>query len=216
MNALLSLSSAFGLSGAAGLNAYIPLLLMSILANRGMIHLHSPYDVMRNPWCIAILSILCVMELVIDKIPGADHINDIIQTFIRPTAGAILFASQAGTIYGVHPGVWIVVGLLLSGGVHAVKSFARPAVNLATFGIGGPVVSTAEDLVSTVVSMLALLAPIFCVAGMVVFTWIFFKAYRQLKDRVASITAVTPPLPLSPPSRELELAAVAATWNGGV
>src|ERR1035437_5538048 len=137
----LNLSSAFGLSSAAGLNAYIPLLLVSIMAKFGAFHLAPPYDVMGSWWCIILLAILCIIELIVDKIPGADHINDIIQTFLRPTAGAILFASQAGLIKDVHPGVWLAIGLVTSGGVHTVKSLARPIINFATVGIGAPIIS---------------------------------------------------------------------------
>ena len=89
MNPLLSLSSAFGLSGAAGLNAYIPLLLLSILARLHLVTLHAPYDVMGKSWCVAIFAVLCVIELIVDKVPGADHVNDVVQSFVRPTAGAI-------------------------------------------------------------------------------------------------------------------------------
>src|SRR5271170_5891227 len=190
MEPLLNSSSAFGLSGAAGLNAYIPLLLVSLLARLGIIHLSPPYDVMGQWWCVELFAVLCVIELVVDKVPGADHVNDIVQTFVRPTAGAILFASQAGAIHGVHPGVWVVVGLVLSGGVHAAKMVVRPAVNVTTAGIGAPVISLLEDLMSTVVSLLALLAPIFCLLAMVVFGWIGWKAYRRFRTRPVRVVAV--------------------------
>ncbi len=181
MNLLLNLSSGLGLSGAAGLNAYIPLLLMSVLANRGMIHLGHPYDVLGEWWCVAILGVLCLVELIVDKVPGADHVNDVIQTAVRPTAGAILFASQMGIVSHVHPGVWVVIGLLMGGGVHAVKTMARPVVNVSTLGVGGPVVSVVEDFVSAVVSLLALLAPVFCVLAMVLFGWVLWKLFVRVK-----------------------------------
>jgi uncharacterized membrane protein len=176
---LLNLSSAFGLSSAAGLNAYIPLLTVSIMANRGILHLAKPYDVMGQWWCVAILVVLCIVEIVVDKVPGADHINDIVQTFVRPTAGAILFASQAGGIADVHPGVWITVGLLTSGGVHTAKALARPVINVTTLGIGAPIVSTLEDLVSTVVSIIAILAPILVIVVMGLLGWLMYKAFRR-------------------------------------
>ena len=70
----------------------------------------------------------------------ADHVNDVIQSFVRPTAGAILFASQAGTVTGVHPGVWIVIGLLFSGMVHGTKMAILSVVNVTTAGISAPVI----------------------------------------------------------------------------
>ena len=92
MSELSHLFSAFGLSSAAGLNAYIPLLTVAIMANRGALHLASPFDVLGSGWCIALLIVLLIVELVVDKVPGADHVNDVIHTAIRPAAAAILFA----------------------------------------------------------------------------------------------------------------------------
>jgi uncharacterized membrane protein len=186
----LNISSAFGLSGATGLNAYIPLLLVSIMAKFGGLYLAPPYDIMGSWWCIILLAILCIAELVIDKIPGADHVNDIIQTVVRPVAGAILFASQAGVITHVHPAVWLVIGLLMSGTVHVAKSLARPPINLATFGIGASVVSTIENLMATVLSLVAILAPILCLLLMFFFAWIAYKAFQRFRARPILVTAI--------------------------
>ena len=83
----------------------------------------------------------------------------------------------------MRPEVWIVLGLVIAGGIHAAKTAARPVVNLSTLGVGGPIVSAVEDLISTVVSLLALLAPFFCVLAMVVLGWISWKLFVRLKMR---------------------------------
>jgi uncharacterized membrane protein len=190
MSPLLNLSAAFGLAGAAGLNAYIPLLLVSILARLGLVHLNAPFDVMGQTWCVVLLSVLCVIEIIVDKVPGADHVNDVIQSFVRPAAGAILFASQAGTMTHVHPGVWIVIGLMFSGMVHATKMAVRPVVNLTTAGIGAPVVSMLEDLISTVMSLLAIFAPVFVAAGIATFGCLGWMAYRRFRTRPVVVRAI--------------------------
>ena len=175
------LSSAFGLSASAGLNAWIPLLLVSIMANRGVLHLNAPYDVMGTWWCITILAILCIAELVVDKIPGADHVNDAIQTVVRPTAGAILFASQTGVIpsSSVHPGVWVAIGLLTAGGVHAAKAVVRPPLNVATVGLAAPVVSTVENVATATLSLVAIIAPLLVLFVMALFGYMAFRALRH-------------------------------------
>jgi hypothetical protein len=179
MDALLNICSAFGLSGAAGLNAYIPLLTIAIMQNRHVINLAKPYDVMGEWWVIAILVVLLVVEIVADKIPGVDHVNDIIHTAVRPTAGALIFASQMGHVTWVHPGVWVVIGILMSGSVHTGKAVSRPVVNMGTAGIGAPVVSVIEDLVSTTLSIVAILAPIVGVLLLFLFGWILYKLFRK-------------------------------------
>lgn len=191
-----SICAAFGLSGAAGLNAYIPLLTIALMQNRGVLHLVKPYDVMGEWWVIALLAVLLVVEIIADKIPGVDHINDVISTAIRPTAGALIFAAQMGQVEWVHPAVWIVLGLLMSGGVHTGKAVSRPIINLGTAGIGGPIVSVLEDLVSVTLSIVAILLPILAVVLLVVFGWILFKLFRKFfggwskKSRVYRVRAV--------------------------
>jgi len=216
----MNLCSAFGLSSAAGLNAYIPLLTVGIMANRGVIHLSSPYDVLGTWWCITILVVLLVVEIIVDKVPGADHINDIIHTAIRPTAGAILFASQAGIIHGVHPGVWVVMGFLMSGGVHATKSFARPIINVGTAGIGAPVVSVVEDLVGTVLSIVSILVPILAALLVGIFGWLMYKTFRRFffsKRQPISVRAVAVvPEEEAVVENDPQTIGAGNNWGGGV
>src|SRR5512143_2842386 len=148
MDALLGVFSAFGLSASAGLNAYIPLLVVGVLAHyTNLIQLKAPWDLLANPWILILLGILLIIEMLADKIPVVNHINDGIQTFVRPVAGAIAFAASANVISGVHPVVALAAGLLVAGSVHVAKSAAvRPAVTAVTGGAGNVPVSIAEDV----------------------------------------------------------------------
>jgi uncharacterized membrane protein len=115
--------SAFGLSASAGLNAYIPLLVVALLARfTNLIKLTSPWDALSNWWVIGVLVVLSVIEFFADKIPAVNHINDIVQTFVRPTAGAIAFAASARMLTDVSPVLSFIAGLLVAGSVHAAKS----------------------------------------------------------------------------------------------
>ncbi len=101
---LLGVMTAFGLSASAGLNAYIPLLTVALLARfTNLIALQSPWDTLTSWWVIGVLVVLSAVEFLADKVPAVNHINDIIQTFIRPVAGAILFAASANVITDIHP-----------------------------------------------------------------------------------------------------------------
>jgi hypothetical protein len=221
MDPLLNICSAFGLSGAAGLNAYIPLLTISIMQKCGAIALAKPYDIMGQWWVIILLAVLLAVEIVADKIPGVDHVNDVIHSFIRPTAGALIFAAEMGNVTSVHPGVWLAIGLLLAGGVHAGKAVARPIVNVSTAGLGAPVVSTIENLVSITLSIVAIVAPIIAVILLALFAWVlimlfrrFFGAWRK-KNRPQSAPLVTAPvdalMPVAVPP-----AKAAGSWGGGL
>ncbi len=158
--ALANIIGAFGLAGAAGLNAYIPLLIVAVLARLGMLQLNPPFDVLASWPAIIALVVLGTIEFVADKVPGVDHINDAIQTFVRPAAGAILFAANTGVVSGLDTTLALICGLVLASGVHATKAAARPVVNGATMGIGAPFVSIAEDVLAAIGSLLAIFFPI--------------------------------------------------------
>jgi hypothetical protein len=161
LTAISQILTAFGLSTASGLNAYIPLLIVALTARfTDWIKLSPPFDILANEWVIAALIVLLVIEIIVDKIPAADTINDLIQTFVRPTAGAILFAASANVISDLHPIIAAILGLILAFGVHATKTAARPVVTAATGGVGNPIVSLLEDVVATILSILAIVFPI--------------------------------------------------------
>ena len=163
MEMLLGIFSAFGLSASAGLNAYIPLLVVGTIAHYApqTLALGKPWDLLANPWILILLGILVIIEMVADKVPAVNHINDLIQTIVRPVAGAIAFAASANVITDISPVLALACGLLMAGSVHAVKAMAvRPAVTATTGGAGNVPVSIAEDIVAVVTSVLAVLLPV--------------------------------------------------------
>lgn len=160
-----------GLSGAAGLNAYIPMLVVGLLGRFDVITLSAPYDVLSSTPALVVLAVLLVVEVLADKVPAVDTANDVIGTVVRPVAGALLFAGSLGVATDLPPWLGLVAGLVTAGGVHATKAVARPAINVSTGGVGAPVVSTAEDGVSLVASVLAVLAPVLLVVFVVALAW---------------------------------------------
>jgi uncharacterized membrane protein len=182
MDTLLNIFSAFGLSASAGLNAYIPLLIVALMAKfTNLIQLSKPFDLLTSWWIIGLLVVLSVVEFFADKVPAVNHVNDAIQTVIRPAAGAVLFAASARAITDVHPLLSLALGLLVSGSVHTVKSAAvRPVVTATTAGAGNIPVSMLEDFISTVISFLAVVVPVLVACILVLLTawiiwWLFFR-----------------------------------------
>ena len=169
---IFNIISAFGLSSSAGLNAYIPLLVVSLLAKyTDLIKLSSTWNAMTSWWVIGTLIFLLIIEVVADKIPAVNHVNDIVQSFIRPTAGAIVFAASASNITHVNTVLAIIAGLFISGSVHAVKSLAiRPAVTATTGGTANVPVSIAEDVTSGTVSILSVIVPVIAACLLVIIT----------------------------------------------
>ena len=187
-----------GLAVAAGLNAYVPLLVLG-LAPRFLdfVELPASWSWLSNDWVLGILGVLLVIEIIADKIPVVDSINDWIQTIVRPAAGGIAFGtgSASGTAVVEDPAAFfssnawvpIAIGSLLAFATHAVKTASRPALNAMTVGAAAPVVSSLEDLSSVVLSLLALLLPVLVIValgGLVVgFVVLLRRAKRRRAER---------------------------------
>jgi uncharacterized membrane protein len=167
-----------GLATAAGLNAYIPLLLFGLGARFfDWVQLPPAWAWLSNEWVLVVIGVLLVLEIVADKIPAVDSVNDIVQTVVRPTAGGILFGAGTGsqTVAVTDPAsfftsnAWVpvAIGVVLSLVVHVGKTMARPAANAASFGLAAPVLSTVEDGVSLALAFFAIVLPILVIVGIV-------------------------------------------------
>jgi len=182
IEAFSNIATAFGLSASAGLNAYLPLLVVALMAKyTTLIKLNEPWDVMTSWWVIGVLTVLLLIEMTVDKIPAVDSINDIIQTIGRPVAGAILFAASSGVVGNVHPVLAFIAGLILAGGVHVVKATARPAVTATTAGVGNWLVSLVEDILALIAAILSILVPIIIVLiiGFMLLALVWWRNRRQ-------------------------------------
>ena len=159
--ALLQLPAAFGLAGATGLNASLPLLIVSLLARMGLIQLAPPFDALESDIAFWGLLVLAVIEFAMDKVPALDSVGHALMLPVATAAGAILFASQTGTIKSMDSGVAVLASLLagaaIAGTVHVTRATVRPVANLALLG---PPLSLLEDVGSAALSLVALLIPI--------------------------------------------------------
>jgi uncharacterized membrane protein HdeD (DUF308 family) len=169
------------------LNAYIPLLIVALAGrfpqNNPLIELAQPYDALTSWWAIGVLVILLLIEMFVDKVPAVDSVNDVIQTLIRPTAGAVLFAANAQVITDISPVITIIAGLLLAGSVHVTKGVIRPVVTTTTAGTGNWIVSIIEDVIAFFVSILAILVPILALLLTVFFLFVGFTWLRRRRQK---------------------------------
>jgi hypothetical protein len=173
-----------GLAMPAGLNAYIPLLAVA-LADRytGLIHLAEPYDLISSPLAIVVISVLLVIELLADKVPLVDHVNDLIQSAIRPSTGAVLLMASTDAVESINPVAAMILGLIVAGGVHTAKTSFRPLVTTTTGGLGNPVVSTAEDGAAIGMTLIALVAPILVLVVIVLLIALLLSIGRRRRER---------------------------------
>jgi hypothetical protein len=176
---MLASLTALGLSAAAGLNAYIPLLLVGLVARfTDVIVLPEAFAWITDIWALAVIGLLLLVEVVVDKIAIVDHVNDAIQTFVRPAAGGAIFAATAAAeradaspFFADRPWLAWLLGIVVAGVVHAVKITTRPVVNVGTAGMGTPLVSASEDATSLGISLVAIFAPALVVIVLGLLVW---------------------------------------------
>lgn len=180
-----ALLTGLGLAAPAGLNAYIPLLVLA-LADRltTQVNLSAPFNVLSSTPVILVLLALLTVEIVVDKVPGADHVNDLIQTLIRPAAGAILMLATTTQVVDLSPVLMAVLGIVAAGAIHGAKATARPAVTVGTAGVFNPLVSMGEDMLATVTSILAIFVPVLAVLGIVAMAVLAALGVRKAKRAI--------------------------------
>jgi uncharacterized membrane protein len=180
-----------GLSAAAGLNAYIPFLVVALLARfTDVITLPEPYAWIESIWAIGIGSLLLLTEVVLDKVPAVDTVNDAVQTFIRPSMGGLIFAATSAaedldnsTWMAENPWAGVVLGVVMAGLVHTGKAAARPVVNAGTLGMAAPVVSTAEDGASIGLSLVAVFLPVLVILALALLAWALLWLWLRARRR---------------------------------
>lgn len=190
---MLELATGSGLAMAAGVNAWIPLLLLGLLSRfSDLLTLPSGWGWLENPWVMAILAVLLVLEMAADKLPALDSVNDVVQTLIRPTAGGIAFGAGASseTVTVQDPqaffagGEWVtvVIGVVLALVVHAAKAGGRVITNTVSGGTAAPVVSTVEDVAAVGISFLGITLPFLMIPVLILFVigvWMVVRGVRK-------------------------------------
>lgn len=191
---MLETLTGLGLASAAGLNAYIPMLVLGLLDRfTGLVDLPGGWGWLGNEWVLIIVGVLAVVEIVADKVPVVDSINDAIQTVIRPTAGGIVFGAgtSAHTATVTDPAefftsnAWIpvAIGIAIALVTHLTKSTTRAAATAVAAGTASPALSTGEDAVSIGLSVAAIFAPVLVIVLLLVGGLLMWSVVRSLHRR---------------------------------
>lgn len=175
--------TAIGLALPAGLNAYIPLLGLALAQRFELIALNDPWSAIGDWWVIALMSVLLLVEVLADKFPVIDHVNDAMQSVVRPAAGAVVAVAASGQAGENYPLVMVILGVLLAGSVHTVKASVRPLVNATTGGTGAPLASVTEDAAAVASTALAIFAPVLVLALVGLFGWGVARFTRRRRGR---------------------------------
>ncbi|HET9312303.1 MAG TPA: DUF4126 domain-containing protein [Actinomycetota bacterium] len=179
MDAVTGYFTALGLSTAAGLNAYIPLLVVGLFSRyTDLIDLPAPWDHLGDPLLLGIVAAVGVADFVGDKIPIVDHVLHLLGVAVAPVVGGILALAAANAL-DVDPGFSAVLGVVAALATQVGRTAARPAATATTGGAGNPVVSLGEDGASGTLSVTSVVWPVVAAILAVVVLVAVFLLWRR-------------------------------------
>jgi len=186
MDFISTLAIGLGASWVSGIRLYAAVATLGLLGRFANLKLPGELDVVTNWWVIGVALFMFVVEFIADKIPVVDSIWDVIHTFIRIPAGAVI----AATAFGDFDRSVQVIALLVGGGLalssHGTKAATRALINTSPEPVSNVVVSLAEDALVVVVILLAIFLPIvvfFLIGVGVAFSlWILPRVIRFFRS----------------------------------
>jgi hypothetical protein len=180
MDTVVSIALGVGLAAAVGFRVFVPLLVASIAAYTGHLHLDENFAWLGSLTAITMLGVAAVVEVLAYYVPVVDNLLDTITTPLALVAGTVV---SAAVITDVPPLIrWstaIIAGGGIAGVTQGVTTLLRAKSSAFTGGVGNPVVSTFEMVAAVVIAVLALLAPVIALALIVVFCWLAVRLVRR-------------------------------------
>ena len=186
-----TLSLALGSAWTSGINLYATVSVLGLLQKFGATKLPGGLDVLDNWWIIGVAGVLYLIEFFADKIPYVDSVWDVVHTFIRVPAGAIV-AYAATNQMDESVGV---IATLLGGGLafssHGTKAALRAGANLSPEPVSNWALSIVEDVIAFVGALLSVFAPVLIAIVLVIFlvffVWFFPKVLRAVRRMTNAI-----------------------------
>jgi membrane protein insertase Oxa1/YidC/SpoIIIJ len=191
MSLISTLAIAMGSAWVSGINLYAGVATLGLLSRFTHLRLPGELDVLTSWWVIGIAIALYVVEFVADKVPWVDSTWDVIHTFIRVPAGAVLAASA----FGDFDRSVQVIALLLGGGLalssHGTKATTRAMLNMSPEPVSNSIASIVEDVLaigSTIVSVFfPILLFIIVGVGVGVSIYLFNRILRFFKQTTQKV-----------------------------
>ena len=189
MDTVLSIALGIGLAAAVGFRVFLPLLIASVAAHAGHLHLNESFAWLGSLTAVTMLGVAATVEVLAYYIPAVDNLLDTVTAPLALIAGTIV---SAAVITDLPPLIKWSTAIIAGGGVAAitqgVTTLVRAKSTAFTAGLGNPVVSTMEMITALIICALALLAPLIAVAVMVLICWLtvflvrkFLRSGRQAR-----------------------------------
>jgi len=180
-----------GSAWLSGFNLYATVLTLGLLQRFHLVQLPGDLDFLSRWWVIAVAGVLYLVEFLADKIPVVDSVWDAIHTFIRVPAGAVLAASAFAHFDPAVRAVALLAGGTLALGSHGTKASVRMAANTSPEPFSNILLSTAEDIFTIALAVLAAFHPVVILVIVLVFVllliWLGPKVFRAIRQMIRQV-----------------------------
>ena len=164
----------WGLALSSGVNTYLPLFLLALLARYGhVVHLSPRFEWLVSDQAIVILGLMAVSEILAQKVPVLDNVWDFLHTLLRPIAGAVASGATLNTTNPSETLVAMLVGGTLAAAAHSTKSGLRLVSTTKSFGAANFAISLGEDAGVLTATLLSVYAPWVMLAVVIIFVAVF-------------------------------------------
>ena len=180
---LLALCLGLGLAAATGLRAFLPLLMVAVMArfDIGGLDFGERFAWLETNTALIALGFAVVAEFVLDKVPAVDSATDAVMTLVRPVlGGVVVWASFSGSDPALAP-ILAMIAAPVALASHGGKAVVRPGVTASTAGVGNPAVSLMEDVWAFLLVVLAFLAPVLIPILLALTVWLGWRLFRWLR-----------------------------------
>ncbi|WP_273841346.1 DUF4126 domain-containing protein [Rubrobacter calidifluminis] len=177
MSEILAVGIGVGLAAAAGVRAYIPVLVVGVFALIGTLALHRPFGVLDGGVALGALVVLALLEVGLDKAGRASRVLDYVQFPVRMAAGAVLFAVALGVGVGQAAVLELVAGGVIAGIVAALKMVLRP-VGGGT-GVSAGFLSLCEDLTGLIGGVVSVFVPYIALVPVAFLLFFYYRVKRR-------------------------------------
>jgi len=178
-----------GVAWASGINLYAAILMLGYLGSTGNIDLPPELQILTNPVVMLAAGVMYCIEFFADKVPWVDTGWDVIQTFIRIPAGAVLAAGAVGDIGGAAQLAAAIAGGSLAAGSHLTKAGSRVLINTSPEPFTNWFVSVGEDVAVIAGLWTALHHPLLFLLLLAVFImlmiWLLPRIWRGVRKVLA-------------------------------
>jgi Domain of unknown function (DUF4126) len=173
-----------GVAWASGINLYAAVAVLGLAGSAGYVQLPDTLAIVQDPLVIVAACLMYCVEFFADKVPGVDSTWDVLHTFIRIPAGAML---AAGAVGDVTPALAVAAGIVggsVSAATHATKAGSRMLINTSPEPFSNWFASITEDVAVFAGLWAALAHPVIFLVLLILFLlslwWLLPRIWRGI------------------------------------